>query len=157
MNPRPSDSCSFHIAQVISPRVKWIAALAVLMLAGACSSNSQKQIAPQPAEETEFTGPSEYRLSENERLGYLSLVDSSLGIAVLRVDPDLQIPPKGRVISRTSGLKPTGILEITGMVKGSAVGMRILAGSPRIGEEVVAPGPSLRAWGDAVLNKTQVR
>lgn len=100
---------------------------------------------------TTAVGPFDVRLSENERLGEIIFVSLEDAHVVIRTDPDVRIPASGMIVVRRADFQPTAVLELVGVQEGSAVGAHILFGQPQVGEEVVAPGPKLRTWGNSVL------
>lgn len=124
------------------------------LLLGAGCANSRPNASPTASPALalgESVGPPFIRLSENERLGEIVWVDPRAPQAVVRADPDLALPPFGLVISRGEDFTPTAILEFTTLADGASRLAEVLAGAPQLGDEVIAPGPALQAWGLAQL------
>jgi hypothetical protein len=139
------------------PTLTLLGHLLVALFFGGCQSprkaeehglNTRAAEVPQNANPV---GPFDLRLSENERLGEVAFVSLEDRQVVLRSDPDTGFPNRGMVVARSADFTPTAILELAGISEGAAVGAQILWGNPQVGEEIVAPGPDLRAWGDRVL------
>lgn len=113
-----------------------IPALSALLLAG-CATRSGA-----PAESRHDSGgtPGRTLPSPAHVAGRVISVDLRELAAVVEVPPYEKIPPDfaGKLlIARTDDLQPTARLQASPYLRGRMLGTRILAGRPRVGDEVV--------------------
>ena len=88
--------------------------------------------------------------SENPVVGTVVWSDPVAREAVVRLS-DATPLPSGFLVARNSNLTHRAVLKATGIRRGRTIGVRILAGLPEDGDEVVVPGPRLRAEIEASL------
>lgn len=89
-------------------------------------------------------------LSPNQRAGRVAWVSPNDPVLVIELDPYLDLSVGGRLVVRLANGGPKGIVQITGMGHGRYRTAQLLGGRTDPGDEVIAPGPELRAWGDAL-------
>lgn len=130
----------------------WIALASLL---GACAQRSTGAPgAVAVSREKVPAGPPLVTLSPNQRLGLVVWIHPDGSTLLFERDPHVPPPPAGLIVCRDpNDFTPHAVLEIFEAPEGRLQPARIRTGRAATGDEVVTPGPDLRAWGEAKLGQ----
>jgi hypothetical protein len=119
-----------------------------LFLAGCISHRSQPQQHPSAGNASEKTGgrPNATVASPVQVVGRIIAVDMPTLAVIIELGPYATLPNaiNGSIlIAREDDLRPTARLQASPYLFGRTLGARLIAGQPRVGDEVVIPPAQL--------------
>ncbi|QYY35585.1 hypothetical protein [Ruficoccus sp. ZRK36] len=121
------------------------------------SDDDEEEQKEEAAQEETIPVPDLSPASRNMRIGELVTIDNDRSLGVVWLESRyLAFYGRELVLSRADDLSVTGVLQLTTLRNGKAVGLKRLTGTPRRGDEIILPGPQYTDYINELYDTGQI-